>query len=89
MLVTERPGDSAFSTRTRNYRPPVEGAPARCRGRGQGGLLDIVLAPDFAQSRIVYFSFAERAGMPGRSIQTALRSPAPVFLKGGKAKLAE
>ena len=40
---------------------PIAGVPA-VYSLGQGGLLDIALAPDFATSRLIYFSFGE----PGR-----------------------
>ncbi|WP_375392747.1 PQQ-dependent sugar dehydrogenase [uncultured Sphingomonas sp.] len=57
LLVTEksgalrlRAGDGAVTT--------VGGAPAVATG-GQGGLLDVAVAPDFASSHVIYLSFAE------------------------------
>jgi glucose/arabinose dehydrogenase len=37
---------------------PLQGVPA-VAARGQGGLLDVTLSPDFAKDRLVYFSFSE------------------------------
>ncbi len=58
MLVTERMGRIRIVTREGNLSAPLSGVPA-VYSSGQGGLLDIVLAPDFASSRLVYFSFGE------------------------------
>jgi glucose/arabinose dehydrogenase len=40
---------------------PLAGVP-EVWARGQGGLLDVVLAPDFATSRLIYLSYAEPGG---------------------------
>src|SRR5690606_21160879 len=37
---------------------PVKGVPA-VAARGQGGLLDVALAPDFATSHRIYLTYAE------------------------------
>ncbi len=60
LLITERPG------RMRLYRDgtlsePLSGLPEVDDG-GQGGLLDVAVAPDFAQTRQVWFSFAQPRG---------------------------
>ena len=60
LLITERPG------RMRLYRDgtlsePLRGLPEVDDG-GQGGLLDVAVAPDFAQTRQVWFSFAQPRG---------------------------
>jgi glucose/arabinose dehydrogenase len=57
MLVTEKGG------RLRAVMPDgkvttVNGLP-KVDSRGQGGLLDVAVAPDFATSRLIYFTFAE------------------------------
>ena len=60
MLVTERPGRlRLFGADGRLDPRPIEGLPP-VRGYGQGGLLDVVVHPDFAQNRRVYFSYAEQ-----------------------------
>jgi aldose sugar dehydrogenase len=58
VLVTERPGRLRLVSRDGNVSAPLAGVP-RVFARGQGGLLDVALAPDFASSRWVYLSYAE------------------------------
>jgi len=58
MLVTERAGRIRIVTHEGNASAPLPGVPA-VYSSGQGGLLDIALAPDFATSRLIYFSFGE------------------------------
>lgn len=57
MLVTERPGRLRLVTHG-GLSPPLSGVPA-VFARGQGGLLDIALDPEFADNRLVYLSYAE------------------------------
>ena len=61
IIVTERGGTMRIADRAGRLSPPLAGVPAVAAG-GQGGLLDIALAPDFAQTRLVYFSFSEPRG---------------------------
>jgi glucose/arabinose dehydrogenase len=61
MLVTERPGRLRIVSREGEVSPPIAGIP-QVDARNQGGLLDVVLAPDFAQSRVIYFTFSEPRG---------------------------
>lgn len=65
MLVTERPGRLRMVSPDGALSPPLEGLPD-IWARGQGGLLDVALAPDFAASALVYFSFSE-LGIGGAS----------------------
>ena len=58
MLVSERPGRLRLVFRDGGVSAPLAGVP-RVFARGQGGLLDVALAPDFAFSRWVYLSYAE------------------------------
>ncbi len=58
ILVTERPGRLRRVTADGDVSDPLGGVP-KVFAKGQGGLLDIVLAPDFADSRMVYLTFAE------------------------------
>jgi glucose/arabinose dehydrogenase len=53
LLVTERPGRLRLVGRDGAVSAPLGGVPA-VEARGQGGLLDIALAPDFAASREVF-----------------------------------
>src|SRR5215471_6545769 len=63
MLVTERPGRlRVLSADGRQMSEPVSGLPD-VDARGQGGLLDIALDPDFRTNQLIYWSYAEaRAG---------------------------
>ena len=58
MLVTERPGRMRIVAMDGRVSPPLAGVP-EVYARGQGGLLDVTLHPDFARNRLVYFSYAE------------------------------
>jgi glucose/arabinose dehydrogenase len=60
-LVTERVGSLRRIAADGTVSEPLAGVPA-VSARGQGGLLDVALAPDFAQSRRIYLSFAEPDG---------------------------
>jgi len=73
MLVTERGGslrlvDAGFSLDP----TPIEGVPTAF-SRGQGGLLDVALDPDFAANRLVYLSYSYLADEePGGGAGTAV-----------------
>jgi aldose sugar dehydrogenase len=58
LLVTERPGRMRVIERDGRLNEPLTGLPPVATG-GQGGLLDVVLHPQFASNRLVYWSFAE------------------------------
>lgn len=58
MLVTERPGRMRIVSADGKVGEPLAGLP-EIYARGQGGLLDVVLAPDFASSKKIYFSYSE------------------------------
>jgi aldose sugar dehydrogenase len=89
MLVTERPGRLRILERDGKLSPPVEGVPA-VAAVGQGGLLDIVLASDFKESRVVYFSFAEPRGPSGAVNPNSTSLASARFVEEeGKAKLAD
>ncbi len=57
-LVTERPGRLRIVTAEGAVSEPVAGLPA-VDARGQGGLLDVILGPDFARDRMIWWSYAE------------------------------
>jgi glucose/arabinose dehydrogenase len=58
MLITQRSGRMRIVARDGQVSAPLAGVP-EVYSSGQGGLLDIALAPDFATSRLVYFAFGE------------------------------
>lgn len=57
LLVTEKPGHLKWRAPDGTVRD-VAGVPA-VESKGQGGLLDVAVAPDFATSRLIYLSYAE------------------------------
>ncbi|WP_245615566.1 PQQ-dependent sugar dehydrogenase [Afifella pfennigii] len=58
MLVTERPGNLLHVTPEGAVSEPLSGLP-EVDNRRQGGLLDVALDPDFADNRLIYWSYAE------------------------------
>ena len=61
MLVTERPGRLRIVRAGTLLPDPVPGVPA-VFARGQGGLFDVLLHPDFATNRLLYLSYARPKG---------------------------
>src|SRR5262245_25838781 len=61
LLLTERPGRLRLLSQQGQASPPVAGVP-EVYASGQGGLLDVALAPDFASSQWLYLSYAEPRG---------------------------
>ena len=58
-LISERPGRLRLLTDGALRPEAITGLPEICTDCGQGGLLDLALHPDFAQNRLVYFTFAQ------------------------------
>jgi glucose/arabinose dehydrogenase len=71
MLVTERPGRLRLVENGRLREAPVEGLP-EVHARDQGGLLDVVLDPDFARNRWIYLSYSYAAG--GKTTTRVMRA---------------
>jgi len=69
MLVTERPGQLRRISADGEVSEPIDGVPD-VDARGQGGLLDIALDPQFEDTRLIYMSFAE-AGDSGNGTAVA------------------
>ncbi len=61
LLVTERPGRMRVIVRSDQISAPIAGVPP-VDARGQGGLLDVVIGPSFAENRLIYWSYAEPRG---------------------------
>lgn len=71
MLVTERSGQIRLIGADGAVSKPLGGVP-QVSARNQGGLLDIVLDPNFKTNRLIYISFAEpRQGGNGTSVARA------------------
>lgn len=75
LLVTEKQGNLRIVAKDGKVSPPLTGLP-EVDTNGQGGLLDVVLDPDFENNQMVYFSYAKSAA--GGQARTAV----------GKGKLA-
>ena len=88
LIVTERSGNIRIVA-DGQVSAPVAGVPA-VYDRGQGGLLDIALAPDFDTSGQLYLSYAEPAASAGlqRGAGTAVMS-ARLVLEGESGRLAD
>lgn len=61
MLITEQPGDLRMLGTDGVLSEPIEGVPD-VETRGQGGLLEVALSPNFSDDRFVYLSYAESDG---------------------------
>ena len=70
LIITERPGRLRLFSEGR-LSGPTEGLPD-IRASGQGGLLDVAIAPDFGTSGKIYLSYASPVGF--RSAQTRVSS---------------
>ncbi|WP_433740923.1 PQQ-dependent sugar dehydrogenase [Pseudomonas putida] len=66
MLVTERPGNLRVVSPDGKLSAPINGVP-EVWAKGQGGLLDVALSPDFKQDRTIYLSYAEGGGQGGKA----------------------
>ncbi len=67
MLITEREGNIKLLDLQRKTLTPVQGAP-RVRAKGQGGLLDVAVPPDFKSGDWIYFTFVRNKGGEGVTV---------------------
>nr|WP_314260939.1 PQQ-dependent sugar dehydrogenase [uncultured Devosia sp.] len=75
MLVTTKAGDMHIVTAKGEAGEAISGVP-EVDARGQGGLLDVALAPDYETSGRIYFSFSEpRDSGNGTSVASAVLTP--------------
>jgi glucose/arabinose dehydrogenase len=72
MLVTERPGNLRIVDTQGNISAPIAGVPTVATS-GQGGLLDVQLASDFASNPQIFFSYSESTN-DGRSRTAVARA---------------
>lgn len=61
LLVAERPGRLRIVSPQGQISQPVAGLPPVV-ARGQGGLMDVVLGPSFAEDRLIYWTYSEPRG---------------------------
>ncbi len=74
MLVTAKAGAMHVIDENGEAGPEISGLP-EVDSRGQGGLLDVALASDFAETNRIFFSYAEpREGGNGTTLATAILS---------------
>ncbi|MCW5705542.1 MAG: PQQ-dependent sugar dehydrogenase, partial [Bradyrhizobium sp.] len=66
LLVTERPGRMRIVSAEGQLSPPLKNLP-EVWASGQGGLLDVITDRSFAQSRTIFFCYAERTSGGGRT----------------------
>jgi len=59
LLITEKAGKMQIYDETGSRIKTIEGFPA-VDDRGQGGLLDVALDPDFEDDQMIYWSFSEK-----------------------------
>ena len=71
MLVTEKTGRLRMIGKNGEVGPPIKGVP-KVDSRGQGGLLDVAVDPEFASNRLIYLTFSE-PGDGSKNGTTALR----------------
>ena len=91
LLITERPGRLRLVRGGRLLPEPVAGLPP-VAAQGQGGLLDVILHPNFAENRWVYWSYsgAGEGGIGtevarGRLIEERLEDVAVLFVMQPKS----
>ncbi|NBB92297.1 MAG: PQQ-dependent sugar dehydrogenase [Gammaproteobacteria bacterium] len=82
MLVTEKKGNLRVVTKEGRQSPPIEGLPD-VDYRGQGGLGDVILHPDYADNGIVYISYAE-AGIGDTRGAAVMRAVLELGERGGR-----
>ncbi len=58
MLITERPGRLRLVKNGQLLPTPIKGLPEIWRFKGQGGLLDVSIHPQFPQNRLIYLTYA-------------------------------
>ena len=66
ILMTLRGGELRLWQRDKGLAPAISGVP-QVWAKGQGGLLDVVLSPNFASDRLVYLSYAEGSEEEGKA----------------------
>lgn len=83
MLVTEKPGRMRVVAKDGKLGEPIAGVP-KVISDGQGGLLDVALANDYAQSGTIFISYSEprENGENGTSVARA-----KLVLEGDSGKL--
>ena len=70
-LITEKPGRLRIAMRDGTLSAPIAGVPT-VDARDQGGLLDVILDPEFATNQVIFLSYSEpRDGGNGTAVARA------------------
>ena len=80
-IVTERPGRIRILSNGKLSKP-VKGVP-KVAARGQGGLFDVAISPNFANDNLIYFTFAQ----PGRGGSGTAAARAKLVREGTNPRL--
>jgi aldose sugar dehydrogenase len=73
-LITEKAGNMRIISKDGVVGEPIAGVP-KVDSRGQGGLLDVALSPDFEKDRTIFWSFSEpRKGGNGTNVARGVLS---------------
>jgi glucose/arabinose dehydrogenase len=83
-IVTERPGRMRLIAADGALSDPIDGVP-KVVARGQGGLLDVAIAPDFAGTGTIFFTYSE----PGEGGQGTALARARLVRDSGSARLED
>lgn len=67
MLITEKPGQLRLVENGRLHPRPIRGTPTVFT-RGQGGLLDVALHPDYADNGWIYLAFSDLRRVGGNEV---------------------
>lgn len=69
LLITEKNQGKVFRIDKNKIRHEVAGVPV-VAGKGQGGMLDIILDPAFAKNKIIYLSYSKPGKENGQDVYT-------------------
>ncbi|WP_276366858.1 PQQ-dependent sugar dehydrogenase [Chryseolinea sp. H1M3-3] len=67
-LITERAGEIRIIKDGKLLEEKIQGLPSPIYVKGQSGLLDIVLHPDFEQNNLIYFSYSKQLADSGGTV---------------------
>ncbi len=68
ILITERAGEIRIVKDGKLLDEKIQGLPSPIYVKGQSGLLDIVLHPDFEQNNLIYFSYSKQVADSGGTV---------------------
>lgn len=60
LLITQKSGTLLITDGRSNLSQKITGLP-EVNDKGQGGLLDVAIDPDFPQNRMIYWTFSEKS----------------------------